>query len=154
AGTSATSCVPSRPRTSRSATSTPKRSSRFGVKARLSAPEPESLEWDDRHDLVIVPSLFSHLPDRTFARWLGFLHGLLTERGVLGFSVHGEELAGGADLSAGIDFKPYSRDSELDPEEHSSTHVTEEYLPIGSSRPRASAATFASRAGSGTIRTS
>ena len=41
-------------------------SGRFGVCGRLSASEPEALLWDDRYDLIVVPSLFSHLSDATF----------------------------------------------------------------------------------------
>jgi SAM-dependent methyltransferase len=101
----------------------------LGVTGKLSAAEPEQLDWDERYDLVVVPSLFSHLPDRTFARWLGFLHGLLTERGVLAFSVHGEELEPGGDFSEGIVYRPINEaPGRLDPEEYGSATVTEGYV--------------------------
>jgi SAM-dependent methyltransferase len=101
----------------------------LGVTGKLSAAEPEQLAWNERYDLVVVPSLFSHLPDRTFARWLGFLHGLLTERGVLAFSVHGQELEPGGDFSAGIVYRPINEaPRRLDPEEYGSATVTEGYV--------------------------
>jgi SAM-dependent methyltransferase len=101
----------------------------LGVNGKLSAAEPEQLRWDESYDLVVVPSLFSHLPDRTFARWLGFLHGLLNDRGVLAFSVHGEELEPGGDFSAGIVYRPINEAAgRLDPEEYGSATVTEDYV--------------------------
>jgi SAM-dependent methyltransferase len=102
---------------------------RFGVSGKLSHAEPESLQWAERYDLIIVPSLFSHLPDATFSRWLKTLHGLLTDRGVLAFSVHDEHLVPDADLSDGISFTAFSEAlGRLDPEQYGTSYVTEGYV--------------------------
>jgi SAM-dependent methyltransferase len=102
---------------------------RFGVSGKLSHAEPESLQWAERYDFIIVPSLFSHLPDATFSRWLKTLHGLLTDRGVLAFSVHDEHLVPDADLSDGISFTAFSEAlGRLDPEQYGTSYVTEGYV--------------------------
>ena len=102
---------------------------RFGVTGKLSASRPEDLHWDERFDLIVVPSLFSHLPDATFARWLAFLVGLLTDRGVLAFSVHDAELSGNAPDGSGIVFHEQSAIAgRLDTREYGSTYVTEGYV--------------------------
>jgi SAM-dependent methyltransferase len=102
---------------------------RFGVAGKLSATEPESLQWSERYDLIIVPSLFSHLPDATFSRWLTTLHGLLTDRGVLAFSVHDEHLVPDIDMSSGINFTAFSEAlGRLDAEQYGTTYVTEGYV--------------------------
>lgn len=108
---------------------------RFGVNGKLSDAEPERLCWDERYDLIIVPSLFSHLPDATFSRWLRFLHGLLTERGVLAFSVHDAHLLPDRDLhrdgqwAGGILFSAHSEAaSRLDTKQYGTSFVTEAYV--------------------------
>jgi SAM-dependent methyltransferase len=102
---------------------------RFGVSGRLSQAEPEALTWDERFDLIIVPSLFSHLPAQTFGRWVRALHGLLTDRGVLAFSVHGAHLLPDEDYSAGIVFNAVSEAlGRLEPDEYGTSFVTDAYV--------------------------
>lgn len=102
---------------------------RFGVTGKLSEVQPEDIGWQERFDLIIVPSLFSHLPPASFGRWLTTLSGLLTERGVLAFSVHDQLLMPDADVSTGIFFMAFSEaDGRLDGEEYGTTVVTEDYV--------------------------
>lgn len=102
---------------------------RFGVAGKVSVADPTELVWDERFDLIIVPSLFSHLPDATFGGWLKALHGLLTDRGVLAFSVHDASLTPGLDMATGIHFSAFSEASgRLDTEQYGTTHVTEDYI--------------------------
>jgi SAM-dependent methyltransferase len=104
---------------------------RFGVTGKLSEAEPANIAWPERYDLIIVPSLFSHLPHATFGPWLTTLSGLLTERGVLAFSVHDESLMPAIDMAAGIHFTPFSEaDGRLDGEEYGTTVVTEGYVAM------------------------
>ena len=60
----------------------------FGVHGILSSYEPEAFRPPRTFDFVFVGSLFSHLPEDLFTRWLRSLYGVLSERGVLAFSVH------------------------------------------------------------------
>jgi SAM-dependent methyltransferase len=58
----------------------------FGVRGLYSTREPEQLVHDARYDLILVVSLFSHLPIQTWTRWLQRLHDLLLPGGLLVFS--------------------------------------------------------------------
>ena len=62
----------------------------FGIEARLSSHEPEDLSIGGDYDFIFVLSLFSHLPDRSFARWLKTLYSMLSNQGLLLFTVHGD----------------------------------------------------------------
>jgi len=66
--------------------------SEFGITALQSSTDPADFECDVCFDLIFVSSLFSHLPEGTWAAWLERLHGLLAPSGVLVFSVHDESL--------------------------------------------------------------
>lgn len=61
-----------------------------GIEAALSAHEPETLNVGGGYDYIFVLSLFSHLPDHSFGRWLAALYALLADRGVLLFTTHGD----------------------------------------------------------------
>jgi SAM-dependent methyltransferase len=101
----------------------------FGVRGAVSTTAPEGLSIDERFDLVIVPSFFSHLPDATFGPWLRRLCSLLSDRGVLAFSVHGDHLMPGGDLPDGILFEPRSETAgRLDAEQYGTTWVSEDYV--------------------------
>lgn len=60
----------------------------FGVNGFVSTEQPECLAVDERFDCIFVASLFSHLPEATFGRWLDRLWNLLRPNGVLVFTVH------------------------------------------------------------------
>lgn len=55
----------------------------FGVRGLYSTREPEQLVHDGRYDLILVVSLFSHLPIQTWTRWLKRLNELLMPDGLL-----------------------------------------------------------------------
>lgn len=61
-----------------------------GLDAAVSAHEPEHLEVGRGYDYIFVLSLFSHLPDRSFGRWLSALYSILADRGVILFTTHGD----------------------------------------------------------------
>jgi 2-polyprenyl-3-methyl-5-hydroxy-6-metoxy-1,4-benzoquinol methylase len=51
---------------------------------------PEELVIKKIFDLVVVLSLFSHLPERTFSRWLRQIVRLAAPRGIVLFTTHGQ----------------------------------------------------------------
>ena len=63
----------------------------FGVNAFLSTTSPEQTQPGLLFDFIYVGSLFTHLPESTFRRWLQKLYSLLTPNGVLVFTTHGLE---------------------------------------------------------------
>jgi SAM-dependent methyltransferase len=102
----------------------------YGVRAIASAYDPDEFRPGCAFDFIWVASLFSHLPDRLFRRWLARLLGLLTPAGVLCLSVHDERLLPG-DIpmpAGGIHFIGSSEIEELDNRAYGTTFVTEDYV--------------------------
>jgi 2-polyprenyl-3-methyl-5-hydroxy-6-metoxy-1,4-benzoquinol methylase len=62
---------------------------KLGVRGFYSAPTPEQLIHDDRYDVIVVVSLFSHLPIQQWAPWLKRMNEMLHPGGLLLFSVLG-----------------------------------------------------------------
>ncbi len=60
----------------------------FGVNGAVSSDRPEEFQPGRRFDLILVASLFTHLPDAEFRGWLRRLWELLNPRAVLAFSTH------------------------------------------------------------------
>jgi hypothetical protein len=58
----------------------------FGVQGFVSATRPADLRAPRPFDCVTVTSLFTHLPDRMFAPWLGRLLSLVNPGGLLAFT--------------------------------------------------------------------
>ncbi len=102
----------------------------FGVRGRPSVHHPRDLDWTERFDLIVVPSLFSHLPESTFSGWIAALHRLLTDDGILAFSVHGDHLRGldPGMPESGILFVPESESSTLDKNEYGVSWVNEMFV--------------------------
>lgn len=102
----------------------------FGVPTIASRLQPEAFDPGRRFDVIWVASLFSHLPEALFRRWLERLHALLTPRGVLCFSVHDEALVppNEAMPPAGLLFKAHSENADLDADAYGTTYVTEAFV--------------------------
>jgi len=105
----------------------------FGVHGFTSTLDPEGLVLGRQFDLVFVGSLFSHLPEATFERWLRRLWELTTPTGLLVFSANGADLLPGADraltfISTSEENLVCTADQALDPQQYGSTFVTEEYV--------------------------
>lgn len=102
----------------------------FGVTGVYSAPDPDGFEHSGGHDLVFVGSMFSHLPDGLFQRWLAKLHGFLGPKGVLAFSVHDQAIlpAGHAMDPSGLTYLRFSESGSLDLEIYGMSYVTEAYV--------------------------
>jgi SAM-dependent methyltransferase len=109
----------------------------FGVHGVQSTTDPDDLDLDQHFDLIMVSSLFSHLPDRTFTRWLSRLIGLLSDRGILVFSVHDASLLQPDDPPMnddGIVFIPTTEIADLDTADYGATFVTEDYVSAALAR--------------------
>lgn len=104
----------------------------LGAHAVPSAGQPEDLdpELDGPFDVIFVSSLFTHLPERTFGRWLRALYERLEPSGLLAFSVHGETLANsGQQLPPeGILFGETTEIDALDPQDYGVAIVNEGFV--------------------------
>ena len=102
----------------------------FGVQTLPSAMQPAAFQPGRRFDFIWVASLFSHLPEGLFHRWLQRLLGLLTPDGVLCFSVHDERLAPPRERlpAGGLLFKGHSENADLDPDAYGTTYVSEAFV--------------------------
>ncbi|MGY6553312.1 MAG: class I SAM-dependent methyltransferase [Wenzhouxiangella sp.] len=103
---------------------------RFGVKAVPSTAVPEEFQLDQRFDMIWVASLFSHLPESLFQRWLKRLAALLAPGGILCFSTHGEKLLpAGVELPpSGFQYQSVSENDGLSAEIYGTTHVSSAYV--------------------------
>jgi hypothetical protein len=91
--------------------------------------DPDSLECDRRFDCVFVMSLFTHLPERTFIRWLSKLYSLISEGGVLIFTVHDESLNPALKIPpGGLWFKEESEIDTISKLDYGTTVVGEAFV--------------------------
>lgn len=103
---------------------------RYGVQTLPSGPDPADFAPGRRFDMIWAASLFSHLPDALFRRWLSRLAESLAPGGVLCFSVHDQALLP-PDMAVGEDGLLYiagSENEELDPAIYGTTFVTADYV--------------------------
>jgi SAM-dependent methyltransferase len=102
----------------------------FGVNGVDSAPDPHGFQLSGSFSIVFAASVFSHLPDGLFQRWLARLHGLVEPQGLLAFSVHGAEFAPeGQEIAAeGIGYAHWSESDTLDPAIYGMSYVTQDYV--------------------------
>lgn len=109
----------------------------FGVHGFVSSETPEDLTVAKRFDCIFVGSLFTHLPEAMFGRWLQRLYDLLTPGGMVIFTVHTSSSTGKAQQEQGSDitFSPtseetslHSADPPLNPNLYGTTHVSEEFV--------------------------
>lgn len=108
-------------------------SSVIGVESILSAHNPEDLGVENNsYDAVFALSFFSHMPDRTWGRWLKVLFDKTKPGGYLIFTTHGmatwANIGKPAIPESGIWFAPTSEQKDLDVAEYGSTIVTPEYV--------------------------
>jgi SAM-dependent methyltransferase len=74
----------------------------WAVKGFDSTAAPEALSIADEFDVVLVLSLFSHLPESTWRAWLRKLYSAVAPGGVLVMTTHGDEAA----RKSGVDWGP------------------------------------------------
>jgi SAM-dependent methyltransferase len=104
----------------------------IGLPTLQSTLDPDLLETNEKFDFIFVLSLFSHLPDNLFGKWLNRLIEMLLPGGFLMFTTHGE-LGSSPDLrdslsSNGIGYLAISDQHDLSLEMYGSTIVTPEYV--------------------------
>ncbi len=107
--------------------------SALGVETIRSATKPEDLGIENgSFDAVFALSFFSHMPERTWGRWLKTLFDKVKPGGYLIFTTHGmttwENLGKPAMPESGIWFAPSSEQIDLDVADYGSTIVTPEYV--------------------------
>ncbi len=62
----------------------------FGVNGIVSSFVPEDFHITRKFDFILVSSLFSHLNEDLFVRWLKVLYNLVSDKGILLISTHGQ----------------------------------------------------------------
>jgi hypothetical protein len=102
----------------------------LGVHGLLSAPDPAAFATETRFDCIVVTSLFTHLPERTFRAWLERLTSLLAPGGMLVLSAHDTSLLPPEWVlpPGGLFFLPLSESQSLDKQEYGSTWVEEAFV--------------------------
>lgn len=102
-------------------------SAHFGVNGHGSTLEPEDLDFGESFDLIFVISLFSHLPEEKYSRFLRQLYSLLAPGGILLYSTHGPAVVPGLSADAnGFGFQGASETLSLDASEYGTTVITPE----------------------------
>lgn len=96
---------------------------------------PEELQAPARFDFIFAISLFSHLPDSLFCRWLMTMRNLLKPGGFLMFTTHGEvasdktlDLANVLDKYSGYGFLSGSEQKDLTSDIYGSMVVMPHYV--------------------------
>jgi SAM-dependent methyltransferase len=102
----------------------------FGVRTVVSSPDPAEFRHEERHDIVFVGSLFSHLPAKLFHAWLERLYRLVAPGGVLAFSVHDESFLPEDQTidPSGLSYFRTSESGSLDTDVYGMSYVTEGFV--------------------------
>lgn len=102
----------------------------FDVNTFVSVANPTELDHAQKHDIVFVGSLFSHLPADLFRAWLARLYAMLTPTGILAFSTHDPSLLPDGELmdESGIRFFRWSESGSLDPDIYGMAYVTDAFV--------------------------
>ena len=128
---------------------------KIGVETYCSHTNPESLEVGGDYDLIVVLSLFSHLPPRTFGRWLAALYGKLRVGGYLMVTANGPASmerfpihAKGYSPRRGFGYRGLSDQGDLDPRDYGTMVVSLPYFAqtVADAIPTARIVSFASGA--------
>lgn len=103
----------------------------LNAKGFLSSTTPEDVVWPRTYDVVFVLSLFSHLPRRTWTRWLNCLYAAVAPGGVLVFSAHGLKAARHDNVTLdaeGFHFAASSESQAIDTAEYGTAFTSEEFV--------------------------
>ncbi len=106
-----------------------------GCPTYVSSRDPEHLEIPGQYNVIAVISLFSHLPDRTFGKWLSALYALVAPGGYLIFTTIGESArvvnpqipTPGPD---GYAFQAESEQIDLDTQDYGNATVHPHYVGV------------------------
>ncbi len=96
----------------------------------VSVTDPAKFALPLDFSIVFAGSVFSHLPDGLFQRWLARLHAATAPRGLLAFSVHDAAYApdGQAIDERGIGFAEWSESGSLDARMYGMSYVKQDYV--------------------------
>lgn len=108
----------------------------IGVKTQPSMSDPDRFSRAYRienFDVVFALSFFSHMPERSWQRWLETLYGQIKPGGVLAFTTHGANSArnhfGNPDMpESGFWFAADSEQKDLDTAEYGQTIVSRDFV--------------------------
>ncbi len=102
----------------------------FGVNGIVSSVHPSEYSVDRKFDCILACSFFSHLPEKTFQRWMQTLYNLISTEGILMFSVHHRDLLPPESKiqSDEILFIPQSESYSLDVNEYGTSYVGEDFV--------------------------
>ena len=102
----------------------------FGVNALASVRNPDHFALEQEHTIILAGSVFSHLPDAIFRRWLSRLIRIVAPRGMLAISVHAENLlpAGETIGEGGFRYLGWSESESHEADVYGMMYVTEDYM--------------------------
>lgn len=104
----------------------------MGLDAEQSSSVPEDLQLGRQFDVIYAFSFFTHMPRRTWQRWLAALGRHVKPGGLLLFSTHGrlsQEMMQVRELEAdGFFFRPASEQADLPVAEYGNTVTTFEFV--------------------------
>lgn len=100
----------------------------LGFEGFVSHTEPNALVCTERFDVILVTSLFTHLPRTTFTTWLARLLALLTPGGLLVLTTHDVSLLGEHGQGQDFLFQAVSEIEALDLQDYGSTWVSERFM--------------------------
>jgi 2-polyprenyl-3-methyl-5-hydroxy-6-metoxy-1,4-benzoquinol methylase len=107
-------------------------SSRLGVRGFASRGDPAQIVHGGRYEVIVVVSLFSHLPHEMWGAWLRRLVDMLAPGGVLLFTTHNYADADPDDFEQPVEGFLYRSENEtrgrLDPAEYGAAFVTSKYV--------------------------
>jgi SAM-dependent methyltransferase len=108
------------------------------ISSLLNVPAVQSVDTPEEfpaggYDVVFALSFFSHMPRRTWGRWLASLHGALNEGGLLIFTTHGQTTLDTQWKDVRTDdtgywFRNQSEQTDLDGETYGSTVTTQPFV--------------------------
>jgi SAM-dependent methyltransferase len=104
---------------------------KFAIDGFYSNKDPDKLEFPQQYEVVFVLSLFSHLPKRSWGKWLGVLFSAVKPGGYLIFSTHGEGFARRNKVELdqqGFFFIASSESSHLAGEEYGTSITSAEFV--------------------------
>jgi 2-polyprenyl-3-methyl-5-hydroxy-6-metoxy-1,4-benzoquinol methylase len=104
----------------------------FGVKGFYSAATADELTHEGRYDVIVVVSLFSHLPMEAWAPWLTRLNRMLNADGLLLFTTHNADDCDPKDFQRKTEGFFYREQNEtrgrLDVDQYGAAFVSETYV--------------------------
>lgn len=106
----------------------------LGATGIVSCNHPADYPTEHTFDCIFACSFFSHLPEATFRPWLETLYRLLSDNGLLIFSVHDTTLmqvvssTNRHDTNDRLHFRPISESRSLDPHQYGESYAGEPWV--------------------------